>query len=212
MGWDIQFLLPFIPVFLFALTLHEFAHAWTALQFGDTTAQWAGRVTLNPLKHLDPLGTLFMFMVHFGWAKPVPVNPANFTHPHAGLWVSLAGIVANLVQAALYAVAWHALQYFMPTALLGRGFVATLLLLGVMVNLSLALFNLLPLFPLDGSHVVENLLPKRQAYRFSLLSQRYGTTILLGLLFLGYVSTPAPLSLLIEVPRTWLAHVLLSGF
>ena len=212
MGFDLQFLLPFIPVLLFALTLHEFAHAWTALQFGDRTAQWAGRVTLNPLKHLDPLGTIFMLVAHFGWAKPVPVTPANFTHPRAGLWVSLAGIVANLLQAVLYAVAWHALLHVMPTALLGRGFVATLLLVGVTVNLSLALFNLLPLFPLDGAHIVENLLPRRQAYRFSLWSQRYGAMILLGLLVLGYVSTPGPLSLLVGVPRTWLTHVLLNGF
>src|SRR5262249_10627511 len=112
----------------------------------------------------------------------------------------------------LYAVAWHALWYFMPTALLGRGFVYTLLLVGIMVNLSLALFNLLPIFPLDGSHVVENLLPRHQAYRFSLFSQRYGATILLGLLLLGYVSTTPPLSLLIGVPRNWLMHVLLNGF
>jgi len=212
MGFDLQFLLPFLPVFLVALTLHECAHAWTALQFGDPTAKWAGRVTLNPLKHLDPLGTIFMFVVHFGWAKPVPVNPANFTHPRAGLWVSLAGIVANLGQAVLYAAAWHALRHFMPTTLLGRGFISTLLLVGVMVNLSLALFNLLPLFPLDGAHVVENLLPRRQAYRFSRFSQRYGATILLGLLVLGYVSTTAPLSLLIGVPRTWLTQLLLNGF
>lgn len=212
MGLNLQFLLPFLPVFLFALTLHEFAHAWTALQFGDSTAKWAGRVTLNPLKHLDPLGTLFMFVAQFGWAKPVPVNPANFTHPRAGLWVSLAGIMANLAQAVLYAVAWHALRHFMPTALRGGGFVSTLLLLGVMVNLSLALFNVLPLFPLDGAHVVENLLPRRQAYRFSSWSQRYGAMLLLGLLLLGYVSTTAPLSLLIGVPRNWLMHVLLNGF
>jgi Zn-dependent protease len=212
MNFDLQFLLPFIPVLLLALTLHEFAHAWTALQFGDSTAKWAGRVTLNPLKHLDPLGTLFMFVAHFGWAKPVPVNAANFTHRRAGLWVSLAGIVANLLQAVLYAVAWHALLHFMPTALLGRSFIAMLLLIGVTVNLSLALFNLLPLFPLDGAHIVENLLPRRQAYRFSLLSQQYGALILLALLMLGYVSTPGPLSLLIGVPRTWLTHLLLNNF
>jgi Zn-dependent protease len=212
MSFDPQFLLPFLPVLLLALTLHEFAHAWTALQFGDRTAQWAGRVTLNPLKHLDPLGTLFMFLVHFGWAKPVPVNPANFTHPRAELWVSLAGIMANLVQAVLYALAWHVLWQVMPTALLGRGFVSMLLLLGVTVNLSLALFNLLPLFPLDGAHVVEQLLPRRQAFSFRLWSQRYGAMVLLGLLALGYVSTVAPLSLLIGVPRAWLTRMLLYGW
>jgi Zn-dependent protease len=124
----------------------------------------------------------------------------------------LAGIVANLMQAILYAVAWHALRYWMPTALQGRGFVAMLLLLGIMVNLSLALFNVLPLFPLDGAHIVENLLPRRHADHFSLWSQRYGATILLGLLVLGYVSTTAPLSLLIGVPRNVLTHWLLHGF
>ena len=211
MGLDLQFLLPFLPVLLSALTFHEWAHAWTALQFGDTTAKRAGRVTLNPLKHLDPLGTLCMFVAHVGWAKPVPVNPANFTHPRAGLWVSLAGIVANLGQAICYALVWHALRYVMPTALQGRGFVSMLLLLGVMMNLSLALFNVLPLFPLDGAHIVEHLLPRHYAPRFRLWSQRYGATILLGLLVLGYVSTTAPLSLLIEVPRNVLTHVLLKG-
>jgi Zn-dependent protease len=212
MSVDLHFLLPFLPVLLCALTLHEFAHAWTALQFGDRTAQWAGRVTLNPLKHLDPLGTLFMLVAQFGWAKPVPVNPANLTHPRAGLWVALAGIIANLGQAVLYAAAWHVLWYLMPAALQGRGFVFMLLLLGVMVNLSLALFNVLPLFPLDGAHVLEHLLPRRQASRFSRWSQRYGAMILFGLLAVGYVSTMAPLSLVIGVPRTVLARWLLHGF
>ena len=85
-------------------------------QCGDPTAKFAGRVTLNPLKHLDPLGTLFMFVVHFGWAKPVPVNPANFTRPRAELWVGMAGIVANLLQAVGYALLWHLLWNFVKQA------------------------------------------------------------------------------------------------
>jgi Zn-dependent protease len=204
-----QFLVFFLPVLLLALTLHEFAHAWTAVRFGDSTPRWAGRLTLNPLRHLDPLGTLFMFVAHFGWAKPVPVNPANFTHPRADLWVSLAGIIANLLQAVLYALAWHGLQHYAPAAV-GPG-LARFLLLGIMLNLSLALFNLLPIFPLDGAHVAKNLLPYPQAYRFSVFSERYGAAILFGLLLVGYVSDVSPLSLLIGIPRNWLAGLLLYG-
>ena len=205
---DPLFLIPFIPVLLLALTLHEYGHAWTAVHFGDPTPRIAGRLTLNPLKHLDPLGTVFMFVVQFGWAKPVPVNPANFTHPRADLWVSLAGIIANLVQAVLYALVWHLLRSIAPAAL---GWVSPFLILGIMVNLSLALFNLLPIFPLDGSHVAKNLLPRRQAYQFSAFNERYGAMVLLGLLLVGYVSAVSPLSLLIGIPRNWLARLLLQG-
>ncbi len=207
--FDPMFLIPFIPVLLLALTLHEFAHAWTAVYFGDPTPKVAGRLTLDPLKHLDPLGTLFMFIAHFGWAKPVPVNPANYTHPRADLWVSLAGILANLMQAVLFALAWQALHAWFPHAF-GLG-VRRFLLLGVLVNLSLALFNLLPIFPLDGSHVLKNLLPRPQAIRFSVFSQRYGAMVLFGLLMLGYVSEVSPLQVLIGVPRNWLAGLLLGG-
>jgi Zn-dependent protease len=207
--FDPLFLIPFIPVLLLALTLHEYGHAWTAVRFGDPTPKVAGRLTLNPLRHLDPLGTLFMFVVHFGWAKPVPVNPANFTHPRADLWVSLAGIIANLLQAVFYALVWHGLRYAFPAALGLQ--IGHFLMLGILVNLSLALFNLLPIFPLDGSHVATNLLPRRQAYRFSVFSERYGAMILFGLLFVGYVSEVSPLSLLIGIPRNWLAGLLLRG-
>ena len=207
--FDPLFLVSFLPVLLLALTLHEFAHAWTAVCFGDPTPRRAGRLTLNPLRHLDPLGTLFMFVAHFGWAKPVPVNPANFTHPRADLWVSLAGILANLLQAVLYALVWHGLRHFSP-ATVGVG-LARFMLLGIMLNLSLALFNLLPIFPLDGSHVAKNLLPRPQAYRFGVFSERYGAAILFGLLLIGYVSHVSPLSLLIGIPRDWLAGLLLRG-
>lgn len=207
--FDPLFLIPFIPVLLLALTLHEFAHAWTAVHFGDPTPQLAGRLTLDPLKHLDPLGTLCLFLVYFGWAKPVPVNPANFTHPRADLWVSLAGIIANLVQAVLYALVWHSVRNFFPSAL-GPG-LSRFLWLGIMINLGLALFNLLPIFPLDGSHVVKNLLPHAQAYHFSVFNQRYGSMILMGLLLIGYMTDVSLLGILIGVPRNWLAGLLLRG-
>lgn len=207
--FDPLFLIPFIPVLLLALTLHEFGHAWVADCFGDPTPRQAGRLTLDPLKHLDPLGTILLFIAHIGWAKPVPVNPANFRHPLADLWVSLAGIIANLLQAVAYATAWHMLRLWLPSTL-GPG-VTRLLMLGILINLSLALFNLLPLFPLDGSHVLKNLLPREQAYRFGLFSQRYGAAILMGLLLVGFVSDVSPLAVLIGVPRDWLFGLLLGG-
>jgi Zn-dependent protease len=210
MSLNPQFLLLFVPVLLLALTLHEFAHAWTAARFGDPTPQRAGRLSLNPLKHLDPLGTLFLLVAHFGWAKPVPVNPRYFTHPRAELWVSLAGIIANLLQAVLYAAIWH---LFLQASPMGElRLVQGLVVLGVMLNLSLALFNLLPIFPLDGSHVLTQLLPRAHAFRFRVFSERYGAMILLALLALGYVSDVSPLQVLIGIPRNWLAGLLLQGF
>jgi len=206
--FDPAWLLPFLPVLLLGLTLHEFAHAWTAWQFGDPTPKLAGRLSLNPLRHLDPLGTLFMFLAQFGWAKPVPINPLNFRHPAADFWVSLAGILANLLQAVLYALVWHLLPQMAPTAL--GMLLLHFLWLGVMINLSLALFNLLPIFPLDGSHVLKHLLPRMQAIRFQAFSERYGAAVLFGLLMLGYVSEVSPLVLLISVPRDWLARLLLG--
>jgi Zn-dependent protease len=212
---DPLFLIPFIPVLLLALTLHEFGHAWVADHFGDLTPRRAGRLTLNPLRHLDPLGTICLFIAYIGWAKPVPVNPANFRHPRADLWVSLAGITANLLQAVAYAVIWHVLRLWYPLVLFSDpgkpGLIRTFLILGMLINLSLALFNLLPLFPLDGSHVLKNLLPREQAYRFGLFSQRYGAAILMGLLFVGFVSDVSPLTVLIGVPRDWLFGLLLRG-
>lgn len=212
--WDPQFLIPFIPVFLLALTLHEFGHAWTALQFGDPTAKMQGRVTLDPLKHLDLMGTLCMFILQFGWAKPVPVNPSNFKpeqRRHAELWVSLAGIIANLLQAVAYAAVWRVLILVDQSIIADSIFLQRFLLLGVYVNLALAIFNFLPIYPLDGAHVIKNLLPIRQAIPFVEFSQRYGAMILLALILVGTFSDISPLGVLIGVPRNWLAGILLSG-
>lgn len=206
---DPQTLILLIPVVLLALTLHEFAHAWTALYFGDPTAKMAGRVTLNPLKHLDPIGTLFLLLAHVGWAKPVPVDPRNFSHPRADLWVSLAGIIANVLQAIAFACIWHGLLYLTPEVF--NPTLARFLVLGIVINLSLALFNLLPLFPLDGSHVLSNLLPRSQRYAFVVFSQRYGTMILLGLFMADYVIAVSPLDILIGLPRRWLTGFLLGS-
>ncbi len=147
------------PAILFSLTVHEFFHAWTAHKFGDDTAKDMGRLTLNPLAHLDLLGTISLFIsgFRFGWAKPVPVNPFNLRNPRvADIWISAAGPLSNLGLALIFGIIFRAvleMQLNIPEP------IAIFLFLSVSINVSLAFFNLIPLFPLDGSHVLRNLLP-----------------------------------------------------
>ena len=184
-----------LPV-IFAITLHEAAHGYVARYFGDMTAAAAGRITANPLKHIDPVGTILVPLVIllaskllgggailFGWAKPVPVNFARLRRPKQDmLWVALAGPGMNLVMALFWALMirlGHAL---------GDGFASAPLMLmgaaGVFINVILMALNLIPLPPLDGGRVAVSLLPLKQAMRFAKL-EPYGLFILLGLLFTG---------------------------
>jgi Zn-dependent protease len=184
-----------IPV-LFAITLHEAAHGYVARHFGDPTAWQMGRITLNPLKHIDPFGTLLVpalilffskgaFM--FGWAKPVPVDFSRLRKPKQDmLWVAAAGPGANLFMALCWAlllkiaVLMPANPYSLPLAEMARA--------GINVNAILMLLNLLPLPPLDGGRIAVSLLPPRAAWRFAQL-ERYGFFILLALLFLGVLDS-----------------------
>ncbi len=166
------------PAILFALTIHEYAHGWVADKLGDPTARYAGRLTLNPLSHLDPLGTMMLFLVHIGWAKPVPVDPGFFKNPKRDMmWVSLAGPAANILSALV--LGW------MVRLLVGIGAQVGILLVilqyGVMINIVLAVFNLIPIPPLDGSKILMSLLPPAQAFRFAQL-ERKGPLILLGVI------------------------------
>ena len=181
-----------IPV-LFAITLHEAAHGYVARHFGDLTAFQAGRISLNPLRHIDPVGTvlvpLVMFLTAgflFGWAKPVPVNFARLRHPKKDmLWVAIAGPAANLFMAVLWIlIAKLALQsagdntatwfYAMAQA-------------GIMINVMLMVLNLIPLPPLDGGRIAVSLLPHPYAYRFAKL-EPYGMFILIALLIFEFNS------------------------
>ena len=175
-----------VPLLL-ALTCHELAHGLAAYALGDPTAKRAGRLTLNPLRHLDPLGTLVFFIANIGWAKPVPVDARYFKNPLKGmLLVAMAGPGTNFLLAALFAALYHpllplALEH--ETSLLGKVLVPLTLITqaGVFVNLVLGAFNLLPIPPLDGSNIVAGLLPKRVAYRY-LSFGRYGIFVLLALI------------------------------
>jgi Zn-dependent protease len=182
------------PPLLFALTFHEFAHGYVAWRFGDPTAKDAGRLTLNPLSHLDPIGTIAFFFIKFGWAKPVPVNPIYFKNPKRDmLWVALAGPVTNLVLAVLSAFIlkfiWAAAA-MLPYSTLAEAILVPLsrmLIASVWINLVLCIFNFLPIPPLDGSRILTGLLPDDLA-RSYMQVERYGFIIILVLAFSGMLS------------------------
>ncbi|HHI02194.1 MAG TPA: site-2 protease family protein [candidate division Zixibacteria bacterium] len=169
------------PVILFSLTVHEFFHAYTAYRYGDSTAKDMGRLTLNPLAHLDFFGTIMMFLsgFRFGWAKPVPVNPYNLRNPRvADFWISAAGPLSNIGLAFLFGMVFRVIAaggMAVPEAVL------MIIKFGVSINISLAFFNLIPLYPLDGSHILKNILPaKYEAKLFEF--QRFSPYILLFLI------------------------------
>ena len=182
-----------LPV-LFAITVHEAAHGYVARYLGDNTAYMMGRVTLNPIKHVDPFGTILMPILLyfatsgaflFGYAKPVPVNFGHLRHPRRdSIWVALAGPASNFLQAILWAVLF--------TILVGVGvderFFLEMAKAGVLVNLVMWAFNLFPLPPLDGGRIVTGLLPPRAAWTFSRI-EPWGFFIVLGLVIIGVVGT-----------------------
>jgi Zn-dependent protease len=185
---DITDLVLRAPVVLFALTIHEFMHAYVAWRCGDDTALRAGRVTLNPLAHLDPLGTIMLFVGPIGWAKPVPVQPGNFayeTRRRDDILVSGAGVAANFALGVVFALILRAAPWWIVWLPDEEAMTIawTVVMYGAFINFGLAVFNLLPLPPLDGSHILQNLLPPSAAIRFAEL-RRYGPIVLL-ILILG---------------------------
>jgi len=162
-----------IIAFVFALTIHEFAHAWVSDRLGDPTARLMGRLTLNPKAHLDPIGTLMILFASFGWAKPVPFDPFNLKNPRRDtMYISLAGPVANLLGAGLAAIILRLVLLVPTTTVLTGGimsFLITLLMLFVILNVNLAIFNLIPIHPLDGFKIVEGLLPERESRQWATL-------------------------------------------
>lgn len=191
----LSFLIAF-PALLFSLSLHEFAHGYAAFTQGDAYAKSTGRLTLNPFKHLDPIGTLAMLIVGFGWAKPVPVVPGNFRNGRKSmLIVAFAGIFANLVLATIAYFLMYFFQFIIApnvawffnteSGLMAFTVIYMILYYLVVLNITLAVFNLMPIPPLDGYNIFKELFIGRIHYRFFQNVERYSTFILVAFLVLG---------------------------
>ena len=193
-----------IVALVLSLTVHELGHALVAKWFGDTTAERAGRITLNPIAHIDPMGLLMVVVVGFGFAKPVPTNLANFTSKRADLWVAAAGPAMNLLLALIcwnaFVLAWNA-GWQNPAA-------QVFFTLLAQINLLLMIFNLLPIGPLDGHYIAPHLLPSKIARVYRLYNARYGAMVLLALVVGSLMGLPL-LSFLAELSRTLLALITL---
>jgi Zn-dependent protease len=165
----------FVIIILFAITIHEFSHALAATLLGDPTPRLAGRLSLNPIKHIDPIGFIMLLLVRFGWAKPVPINPYNFKNPARGeMVVSFAGPASNFLAAFIAA---RLIKLFYLSALSG-GYFLGMISDFIWLNLALAVFNLLPVPPLDGSHILEPFIP----YEYKRIFEQYGFFILIFIL------------------------------
>ena len=177
--FELWFLLISLFILLITITIHEFAHALVADRLGDPTPRLAGRLTLNPISHIDPVGFIMLILVRFGWAKPVPINPYNFSDPRKGsLLVSLAGPLSNFLFAWLLAI------FLRNFPILQEGIWLEILSYSIWINLALAVFNLIPIPPLDGSHILEYFLPAHQMESYYRI-QQYGFLILIAIILFG---------------------------
>ena len=189
-----QLLILMIPVVIFSLTVHEYSHGRIAFLLGDNTAKRLGRLSFNPLKHLDPIGTLFFYFMGFGWAKPVPVDPRNFDQPRRDMmYVAIAGPLSNLALAVICGFFIRIIDPYDSWILF------TLLSFGVYINVALAIFNLLPVFPLDGSSVIKGLVPFNIAERLVGLD-RFGAFLLIGVVLLDHFANTGILGVILWVP------------
>jgi len=184
---DLYSLLLAVPAILIALTFHEFAHGYVAYRFGDPTAKHNGRLTLNPMAHLDPMGTIMIFLIHFGWAKPVPVDPRYLGNPKRDMmWIAAAGPLMNM---ALALISGIIIRIFIGLNPSGETALTLFRMLqySLYINLALAFFNLLPIPPLDGSKILSGILPNRYAHTLYTIESK-GPMVLFGIIMFGWIT------------------------
>jgi Zn-dependent protease len=197
-----------VIAFLISGSFHEFFHAWTAYKLGDPTAERMGRLTMNPIVHIDPVGLIFLIIMTFsgigiGWMKPVPVNPFNFRRPRQGnMLVALAGPLSNIAQVIFFVIIFK----IFPILLVDGNRVGLLLGIFLLLNILLAVFNLLPIPPLDGGHIVEGLLPESMVEAWERFS-RFGFFVLIFLMITGILGKifSVVLSLLINMDSMFIS-------
>lgn len=186
----VELLASFLAVMI-VITLHEFSHAFVAYKCGDPTAKWSGRMTLNPVKHFDPLGIVMFALVGFGWAKPVPVNPSNFKNYKSGsFWTSAAGIIMNYLSAFLFCPLYLLVTRYLYGNTYGHRLLWLFVYFLYAYSLSFCVFNLLPFYPLDGFRMVDALNKKHGKVYWFL--RRYGYYVLLALMFLHFIASRVP--------------------
>ncbi len=192
-----QILIIMIPVVLFSLTVHEYSHGKVAFLLGDDTAKRLGRLSFNPLKHLDFFGTISFYFIGFGWARPVPVDPRNFRDLRRDMmYVALAGPLSNVALAVIFSFIIRVMEPYDSPAIF------TLLALGILINTSLAVFNMLPIFPLDGSSILKGLLPPRVAESLGNMD-RFGGLLLLGVILMDQFAHTGILGYVMGRPLTY---------
>tara|TARA_B100000749_G_scaffold217501_1_gene172424 strand:- start:67 stop:702 length:636 start_codon:yes stop_codon:yes gene_type:complete len=181
------------PVILFSLTVHEYSHGRMALRLGDDTAQRLGRLSFNPLRHLDILGVLFFYFVGFGWAKPVPVDPRNFEHPRRDMmYVAIAGPLSNIALAVCC-------SFFIRLISPEFSYLFVILAYGIWINVALAIFNMLPMYPLDGSSVLKGMVSQKIAEGMTNLD-RFGAFLILGVFLLDHFAQTGILATILMLP------------
>ncbi len=202
-----------IPILLFTLTIHEYSHGRVAYYLGDDTAKRAGRLTLNPISHIDPLGLLMLFIVHIGWAKPVPINPYNFKdYKRDTAITAAAGPVSNFIVAIILSLIFNFLRGIIPIEHLMSGssrFIFTMLYYAVLINLALGIFNLIPIPPLDGSKILGGFLTDRQYSRYA-ARERDGAMILMIIFAADYLLRLGLIRAIIEIPLKFFLSLLLN--